>query len=189
MQFQIEVIESNEVKNKKNARGGQFNAAEIAYKKDGKVEAKSFPDWANKEVYPSLLALKKGDIRVVTTEKVNGYWQWLSLGDPGTDGVSTQTGETSNTTSQEHGGNTQAAQSSARPVGRVIGNTYETPEEREIKQRAIIAQTSITSAISLFKQGAADVPSVLEAADNFYNWALDKAFPKEADSNEPARSE
>ena len=51
----------------------------------------------------------------------------------------------------------QAAPKGATPAPR---NTYETPEERSIKQRYIVRQSSITNAINLFELDKKRVPTV-----------------------------
>jgi hypothetical protein len=164
MQFNIEVVEVTEEKNKKNSKGGVFNAANVVYRKDGKVEAKSFPDWANKNIYPSLLGLEKGKSYTVTTEKVNGFWQWLAVGD-GSEAPPAPS------TSSESSYRAPAPAA----TGKVLGSNYETPAERALKQKYIIAQSSISAAISCFPAGEASPEAVLVVADKFYAYVFNKA--------------
>ena len=170
MQFTIEVIDVTEEKGKRNARGGVFNALNVAYRKDGKVEAKSFPDWANKDIYPVLQALNKGDVRVVTTEKVNGFWQWLAVGD-GNEVVANPAGSAPAASSSSGEAAGRAS------IGRVTGSNYETKDERALRQRLIVAQSCLAQAVTFVaaqnpKGGDGIVAdAVLERANQFYDWA------------------
>lgn len=178
MKFQIEVVQVSEAKGKTNARGGKFNSAELVYKRDGKVEAKSFPDWANKDIYPSILACQSGQIKTVDVgnEKVNGYWQWQSISD-------SDISNDGNVVPQQ--ADQRPAQAASRPTttstGKVTGSNYETPQERAFKQRCIVAQSSIGSAIAFLglqnPKGNADltVDAVLAVADPIYANVMKKA--------------
>lgn len=152
MQFVIQVVEANEKKNQKNSRGGLFNTVEVVYKKDGKVEAKSFPDWANKEIYQSLLTLAKGDVRTVTTEKdSNGYWKWLSL----TEGSQQVGPETADNPSASSSGSIGASAGRSGYSGsKSSGSTYETSEERARRQVMIVRQSSASTAVALVDTGS-----------------------------------
>jgi len=154
------------------AKGG-YNAIDVAYRKDGKIEGKKIVDFANKEVYNQL---KNGGMIVgksyeVQLEKVNDYWQWMSFA-----AVADEVVE-------------QAASGGAVPVGtvaparatsRVTGSNYETPDERKVKQRSIQRQTCLERALGLLihnsPKGLVDKAAVTEVAEYFFDW-LNEASP------------
>jgi len=49
MQFNLTLIQASEVLGKKNNKGGTYDQMELVFKRDGKVEAKAFPEFANKD--------------------------------------------------------------------------------------------------------------------------------------------
>jgi len=170
MQFQMTVIQVSEAKDKKNNKGGTFNACDVVYKRDGKVEAKSFPDWANKDIYPTLLALEKDVTYTVTTEKVGDFWKWLSISRSDT-----------NAAADTSGGVVQSPAavgvSSSRPqaaAGKILGSNYETREERQQRQKLIVAQSSLSAAIELTSSQKikASPEETTELAEKFYNWVF-----------------
>lgn len=125
--MQIVVVKAGAEVNK-----GKYKEFDLAYKKDGKIEGKKFLSFKYPEVYNALLNSKEGDEFEVTTEKVDNFWQWTRLG-------ATQ------------GGNSvpepTATKENTRPANRVVGSTYETPEERAKKQKYIVRQSSLTTAL------------------------------------------
>ena len=141
MKFQIEVIQVIEETDKTNNRGGKYNAINLVYKKDGKVEPKSFPDWSNKEIYEALKALKQGDLKTITTEKVNGFWKWLKL-------ESFQRKDDLEDVTE--GTVTEAVSNSSYKPGKVIGSNYETKEERAARQILIVRQSCLSTSVALF---------------------------------------
>lgn len=171
MQFSIEVISRGEPTQAKNNRGGDYKKVEVVYKKDGKVEAKAFADFANKEIFPKLLALNAGDVRVVTSEKVNGFWNWVAIGDAGETGSERATTQS---TASEPAIATLARK--AGYAGTPTGRDYETGVERTARQKYIIAQSSIGAAVATLQTGkaAVDQDAVLKAADTYYQWVMKK---------------
>lgn len=172
MQIQIEVVQADEVKGKKNSRGGVYSAVELVYKKDGKVEAKPFPDWANAEIYQTLVSLKKGDVRTVTMEKdTNGYWKWLALTEGDSAAVATEASSGSEQPPRAANGG------GVRPsTGKVIGSNYETSEERARRQVMIVRQSSISSAIAMLTArnlpAEVDANNVIDVAKRFEHFVL-----------------
>ena len=119
-----------------NAKGG-YDVAEVAYKdlKDGKVNGKKIMSFVAKDVFNAIKDVPPNTILNVTIEKEAGrdgkeYWQWkeISKGEAPT-------------------GNS-APTSAGNPSPR---STYETPEERTIKQRLIVRQSSLSNAITMLK--------------------------------------
>ncbi len=69
---------------------------------------------------------------------------------------------------------TSGAQSSSssgytKAPGKVVGNTYETPEERKLKQRLIVRQAAINQALE-YSQDDVSINDILARAEHFENW-------------------
>lgn len=50
------------------------------------------------------------------------------------------------------------------------GNTYETPEERKLKQRLIVRQAALNQALEYMKDSEGDLTQVRETAEVFEEW-------------------
>lgn len=168
MKLNLEIVKVEGPNDKRNTKGGVYKVLNVIYKKDGKVEAKTFADFANEKIWDTLLSLKEGQAITAVSEKVNGYWNWTDI----MDGTSTDQGAAS-----------EASASSGSPMqartGKVLGSNYETPEERSARQRCIVAQSSISSAIEVLKaenpKGAIDRQQVCVIADMIYGYVMEKA--------------
>lgn len=137
-----------------------YKVIELAFKNEGKVEGKKVIDFQNPDLFAKVQTLKVGDVITVVKEKdANGYWQWTSL----EIGMGTSTSgnptETSRSVADTSG--------SGRPVGRVTGSNYETPEERAIrrafevtKQRVITKQWAVNAALTFAELSKLAKPSV-----------------------------
>lgn len=128
---------------------GSYEKATVAYKNsEGKVEAKTLMDWANKEVWPTIVKAKKGDTFSIDREKnAKGFWDWVGIAKQ--DGVVTPSAP---------------SKAPAKP-------TYETPDERAQRQVYIIRQSSLTNAINLLGEGA-KVEDVLKTATIFVDYVM-----------------
>jgi len=174
MQFQLTLIQASEVLGKKNNKGGTYDQMELVFKRDGKVEAKAFPEFANKDIYPVLKGLEKDATYTVTTEKVGDFWKWLSI-----------TPANGEDTPKDAVAQPAAASgvSSSRPqaaTGKVLGSNYETREERQLRQKLIVAQSSLSAAIEFGKSKYpkgwdAEHETALAIAEVFYNWVFTTA--------------
>lgn len=139
-QITIEVISVGQVTKVMNAKGG-YNTLEVAYRKDGKVEGRKLVDFASKEVFKKAQEMALGQSYDITlTKDKNDYWQWSAI-DP-TQGANAGS-------SQVAQGAVAASPREAKGVSRVTGSNYETPEERAIRQRLIVRQSSLTAALTL----------------------------------------
>ena len=129
---------------------GAYEKATIAFKNsDGKLEAKTLMDWASKEIWPTIVAAKKGDTFSIDREKnAKGYWDWV--------GISKQDAVVVATSGP--------AKAPAKP-------TYETPEERAHRQVLIVRQSSISNAVTLLGPKS-KVEDVLKVADVFYQYVM-----------------
>ena len=151
-QFQIEVVGITPPVFTKTARGG-YNTLEVAYKQDGKVTGKKLLDFVTKESYDVLVNAKAGEVYFIEAEKnEKGYIDWLTASpvdvtNPASpvQGVSAPdlpaTGSTAASPAPKNAGQKYG--------GRVVGNTYETPEERFTNRAAIIRQSTLNMAIEL----------------------------------------
>jgi hypothetical protein len=139
----IEVVDvASETKTGSN--GKSYNALTITYRSNGKVAEKKIMSFAAPEVYKWFSTANKGDsVDVVSVKnEKTGYWDWTSIGT---------------------GGGEVAQQSKpASAATRVTGSNYETKEERAIRQRYIIRQSSVSSAIAALAVGAKASPKADE---------------------------
>lgn len=143
--------------------GKSYGVLQVAYRADGKLQEKKLMSFSNPQVFKHIEGLKKGDSVNVKTEKDgNGYWQWTAI--ESAEAVSKPTTPAS-------GGAT-----------RVTGSTYETPEERAIKQKYIVRQSSLTTAIQILGVGAKslNVDDVISMAEKLENWVFRVDLPKVA---------
>lgn len=177
-QLQLEILSVGTPSFTKTARGG-YNSIELAFKNhsfDGKVEGKKLVDFNDKAVFEQVKALKPGQHILVTAEKGENeqFWKWSAIA-VGEAPVAQAVGDSGGPAA----GNVQPAtgESSVGPAkGRVVGNTYETPEERalrrtfeEKKHRQIGRQGCINSAIAtLSSMGEPfDTGNVIEKAKEY----------------------
>lgn len=180
MQFNIEVLSVTPPAKTNNARGG-YNTIEVAYRDltdNGKVTARKLIDLFAKEAYATLVNAKAGEQYTIVAEKNEGdkYWAWKSA----TPGVSESTGRSVSAAPKVASGDSSGARASS-PPGRVVGNTYETPEERKLrrdfealKHRQIGRQGCVNSAIAFLSASkkALTVQDVLEVAQQFEKYAF-----------------
>lgn len=166
--MQIEII--NVSQSTKPTAKGSYQQLDIAYKNldfQGKVEAKKVMSFTNKDVFGTLSKATLGQVYDIDQVKVGEYWQWTKAELVGA-------GNTTNSGSQQ---NTTKASSTPSPK-----STYETPEERALRQRMIVKQSSITSAISTLSVNIGKdklaVEEVLKTAERYFNYVMDKTDSK-----------
>ena len=138
---------------------GKYQAASVIYKgQDGKVDNKKLVSFANKEVFKTFSQAQPGDMFEVGLEKdTNGYWQWTSA--------------------SAVGKNVGGASSGPTSVGRASPkSTYETPEERAVKQVYIVRQSSISNAVALLKDAKRQVSAdeVIATAREFEKYVFEQ---------------
>lgn len=147
---------------------GSYQVADVAYKNNSfqdKVEGKKVMSFgATAEAFKVLAIAQPGEkysVNVVKNDK--GYNDWVSM----SKGVVEQAPATSTTSP---GGFKSSATASPR-------NTYETPEERALKQVYIVRQSSVANAITLLLAGAKTPPAVdtvIATAKQFETYVFDK---------------
>jgi hypothetical protein len=139
----IEIV-SVEREDRPSSNGkGTYGMLTVAYKSNGKIAEKKIMSFTNPAVFKGLEGLQKGDTIDVTSVKneKTGYWDWTALNE---------------------GGGTPVANTQPATATRVSGSNYETKEERAVKQRYIVRQSSISNAIDSLSIGA---KSALSAKD------------------------
>lgn len=163
MQISVLNVQSTTMTSKANK---PYQQLEVAYKNltfNGKIESKKLmPFGAQKAAFDALANAQAGSVFEVTVVKNDqGYNDWTAVvqAPPGA-AQSASAGSINKPTA----GN--AVQ---------VKSTYETPIEREAKQRYIVKQSSIGSAIELLSVGAKSPPTVdavLDTAQKFYSWVM-----------------
>jgi len=152
--MQVEIVNVTE-NQKTNKAGRGYTELEVIYKgDDGKASTKKIMSFSNPAVFKAIQSAKNGDKLEIKTQKDdNGYWQWTGIG----------------------GGSSGGATSTAsQPATKVVGSNYETKEERAIKQRYIVRQSSLTTALAVLSVGAksVDKQAVLDLAKEFEEWVF-----------------
>jgi hypothetical protein len=153
----IEVVDVNR-SDAMGKNGKSYGVLQVAYRADGKMQEKKLMSFSNPNVFKHIEKMTKGESVEVKTEKdQNGYWQWTAIGE----------GASSAPTSQSPSSNAGAT--------RVTGSNYETREERVVKQRYIVRQSSISNAIDSLSVGAKSplLPAdVIAVAKQFEEWVF-----------------
>jgi hypothetical protein len=156
----IEIVAVTE--NQKQSKAGKaYTELEVIYKDDsGKASTKKIMSFMNPAVFKAVQGAKGGDKIAVTTQKDdNGYWQWTGIG--------------GNVTT------TSAVAPATTPAAKVTSN-YESKEERAVKQRYIVRQSSLSNAVDILSVGAKtlDKKAVLELASELEEWVFRVDTPK-----------
>ena len=130
---------------------GKYKMAEVNYKgQDGKPAQKKLASFTNADVFKTLTSAAVGsgfDIETVKNDK--GYWDWTKA----TSATSVKAA---------------ASQGNASPK-----STYETHEERALRQILIVRQSSVSSAVALL--GTKGSPAqVIEIAKMFEEYVFGK---------------
>ena len=139
----------------KNGKG-TYGKLTVAYRNDqGKLAEKPLLSFTNPAVFKAFESAQAGDEINVKSEKVGDYWNWTGL---------LAENETSS-----------SPQAPANTATRATGSTYETKEERALKQRYIVKQSSISAAVAILTVGAKTAPStkdVIALADEFVEYVF-----------------
>jgi hypothetical protein len=155
MQIEIIQVTVNTIPTAK----GSYQKAEVAYKRDGKVEGRQIMSFVNKEVFNTVVKAKAGEVYEVKLEKdAKDYWQWVSI----------QTGGSVEASNSSNAGN------NGNGMGKSVRSTYETPEERAIKQVYIVRQSSISNALTFTLSGKDkhSIEDVLKIAKMFEGYVF-----------------
>lgn len=130
---------------------------EVNYKDEaGKTQGKKLMSFAFPLVFNALKDAKQGDVFEITTKKNDkGYWDWTDV---------------ATSTSQEIGTST------AKPASAIATkSSYETADERAVRQRLIVRQSSITAALGTLSVGAkaVDKDAVKALAQEYTDWVFE----------------
>lgn len=165
MQIQINSVDSVWTKNGKTGYG----TLTVNYNNE-RGEAKSWKlvSFNNPAVYKTISEAKEGDAFDITTGETTGkdgkdYTVWKSAArlDP-------------SATTRDVASGTLAPRTGTS-TGKVLGSTYETKEERAVRQRLIVRQSSLANAIEFAKwdqDAQGDVDMLLEIAEKFTAWVF-----------------
>lgn len=116
-----------------NKLGKPYQQLNIMYSVDGVSATQKIVSFQNPQVFKELEGLQKGEVREVKAEKIGAYTQWTSAGPVGT---------------------------VVKEATKVIGSNYESAEERAVKQRYIVRQSSIANAINVLSIGSKAPPAI-----------------------------
>lgn len=140
-----------------NGKGRPYEKAEVLYESNGRKSSKNLMSFSNPSVFKVLKTCDKGtefDVESIKDDK--GYYQWTSV-KPAVGAAST-------------GGTSVAAD---KPT--TTRSNFETPEERERRQRLIVRQSSLTNAIAILSPGAKaalDQNAVKGLAQDLVDWVF-----------------
>jgi len=138
----------------------RYSAINITYKDEdfGKVASKKLVSFNNPEVYKFLSEAKKDDvIDIETVKNEKGFWDWNAIRGPTADG--------SEATPEKSFVPRSATSTPAR-------TTYETPDERALRQRLIVRQSSFGHAVTLIPK--APVVDLFKLAEQIETWVYRK---------------
>ncbi len=166
MKIKVMYVEEGKAKTK---TGKDYVFIDVSYKNlsfQDKPENKKINQFSAKEVFATLRAAQPGDVFTLVREKDDaGFWQWISIaaGDVEIEQAKPQ-------------GAAPAATKGTGPVGVAAKSTFETPEERAIKQVYIVRQSSISAAIETLKtdKKAPTVDEVLAVAKQYEAYVFAK---------------
>ncbi len=142
---------------KTSKAGKPYQVAVVEYRDDsGKLQERNImPFGSQKNAFDSLSGITPGTYSITMEKNDQGYWDWVGVGAPNTEAST-------------------PARASSTPTPR---NTYETPEERALRQKFIIRQSSLTNAIALYeldKKKTPTVQDVIQVAKQFEDFVFGK---------------
>lgn len=147
--MRIEIVSVTETE-KTNKAGRKYSELEVIYKnEEGKAQTKKLMSFTNPAVFKAVKSASAGDkLNVITQKDDNGYWQWTGLSE-----------------------DTKPTQQAAT---RVTGSNYETKEERALRQKYIVRQSSLTTAVAIMSVGAKnlDKHEVIALAEELEGWVF-----------------
>lgn len=180
MQIRITFINGDVTPQPAKGKGKPYNMLEVTYKDDnGQTKTKKLMSFSNPAVFSTLKDASKGDVFDIEMEKNGEYWNWTS--------VTSVDGSVASAPSS--GAGFQKAATTA-PPGR---SNFETPEERALRQRLIVRQSSLAQAIEWTKlcqevsgePGLLNHETMLVLAEQFYDWVYKKPDLFEQDNDLP----
>ena len=141
----------------------KYGVAEVTYRsldREGKVSSKKVMSF--NKVYETACAVKKDEVYDIKSEKdKNDYWVWTEMVKSNESDISTSSGNTGSNLS-----NSRVSRST---------NTYETPEERALKEVRLARKNGLNVAVEYLKatKGAKfNVDEVITVAERFADFAI-----------------
>ena len=147
------VITRVDISDKPSKTGG-YKLAEVSYTTNGRPQTFKVLSFSSPAVFAVISKASPGDVFDVEVGKnAQGYNSWDSIV-PGT--------------------KSSAAPATASPAGR---SSFETPEERQERQRLIVRQSSLAQAIATLTVGSKtqlEPETVMTLADAYTSWVFEK---------------
>jgi hypothetical protein len=138
--MQINIIDVATPVTNTNRNGREYQSIEITYKDDqGRVSSKKLMSFSNPEVFKTAQTWEKGDnVNIAMQKDDAGYWQWTKV---------LADGEVAPAPTNASVGAPSTPAPGGKPT-RVTGSNYETKEERALRQRMIVRQSSLSNAVA-----------------------------------------
>ena len=155
MRIKLVEVVSEKVQKGKNS----YSKAVVTYQYNGENRTQTLVSFSNPAVFSTLQECNPGDmLDVEITKNSNGYNQWSKL--------TKATGD--------------APAAAAAPAGgRVVGNNFETKEERTDNRIRIVRQSALNYAINTLTPGAKAAlkfDEVTELAQQYVDWVYDNGL-------------
>lgn len=129
--MEIQVIKAGKV-----YKEGKYEKFELEYSRDGKSQTRKLANVADsKPVFFALKDAQEGDVFEIEMKKEGQFWNWVGA---------------------ESKGSGKPAASGKASSAPVKTSTYETSEERTMRQLYIARQSSISSAVNALGAGKAE---------------------------------
>lgn len=144
---EIEILDIAKT-DKEDKFGKPTRTLAVNYISEGVTRTQNIVPFANPKVFSVLDDASVGDKFDVTITKNGKYDNWSAIGPVG-------------------------SFKQATPTTKVIGSNYETAEERAIKQRYIVRQSSIANAVALSPK--ASVSDIIAIAKQFEEYVFEPA--------------
>jgi hypothetical protein len=154
IRIKIQEVNIEEVRNGRN----KYDKAEVVHTANGQSRTQKIMSFSNPAVFNVVKNMKPGEEYDITVTKNDaGFNQWAKVDRASND------------------------DSAGAPVGstksvpaRTNVSTYETAQERAIKQLYIVRQSSIANAISYHKEDTATVEDILATAQQFVDFVFNQ---------------
>lgn len=151
--MEIEIVDIAKV-DKEDKFGKPTRTLAVTFTSEGVTRTQNIVPFANPKVFAVLDEASVGDKFDVTITKNGKYDNWSAIGPVG-------------------------SFKQATPTTKVIGSNYETAEERAIKQRYIVRQSSLANAISYYNYSVdtphQSVEGVIAIAKQFEEYVFEPA--------------
>jgi hypothetical protein len=160
MQITVQNVQTQTIS--KGGKSRPYGEAKVEYLNErGETKTWTLRSFTNPSVFKTITESPAGTTyEIVTTKNDRDFTEWASA---------TRVAGTSNGATPPAKGTPVAATRS----------TYETPEERAVRQRLIVRQSSLSNAIEVQKASgsAISLPELLSLAEDFHEWVYKQEEP------------